>query len=157
MGLLLRSWHGSASLLRRHLAGHSQHIRHPRVTGPKIPPDHAAEAVRRAGGVLAVAARALGIHRSTLHEYVNRYPEVAAAYDDATETTLDVCEHGLAQFAQGHVQGQTTRERLDAIKYTLRTKGRARGYGDRLDTTGHIGVHGAACGLSLDDFLPPAS
>ena len=104
---------------------------------------------------MAVAARALGIHRSTLHEYVQRYPEVATAYDDATETTLDACEEGLAQFVLGQVQGQTTRERLDAIKYTLRTKGRARGYGDRIDIDGGVVARPPTPSLDLKDFLPP--
>ena len=131
-----------------------RHIRHPRVSSPKIPIATAADAIQKAGGVIAVAARALGIHRCTLYAWADEHAEIREAIDDARETTLDIAEANLAQFAAGRVPGQSTREQLDAIKYTLRTLGRSRGYGDRLEVEGRVATK-EADSLDLDDFLPP--
>lgn len=124
------------------------------MSSPKVPVSTAADAIRRAGGVIAAAARALGVHRSTLYAWADEHDEIREAIDDARETTLDEAEAGLAAFVLGTVKGQTTRERLDAIKYTLRTLGRSRGYGDHLELEGRVATK-QADSLDLDDFLPP--
>lgn len=82
------------------------------------------EAIQKAGGILAVAARALGCSRQTLYNYMERYPDVRAAYDEANETNLDVAEAVLLEQVRGKDKEQ--------VRFYLRTKGRARGYGDRL-------------------------
>ncbi|HYG66357.1 MAG TPA: hypothetical protein VD838_01810 [Anaeromyxobacteraceae bacterium] len=90
----------------------------------KFSPDRVAEAIRAADGVLAVAARALKTSRDLVHRYVNDYPEVKAAYEEANETTLDLIENKLIEQAKMGLPEQ--------VRFYLRTKGRARGYGDRL-------------------------
>lgn len=103
------------------------------------------EALRAAGGVIAVAARAIGCDRNTVYAYMGRYSTVKDAYDEANETNLDVAEAGLMAFVRGQVTENGERRtvddrvRLDATKYYLRTKGRTRGYGDRMEVTGEDG------------------
>jgi hypothetical protein len=58
---------------------------------------------------------------------------VKAALEEARETNLDAAEAGLMQFVAGKAPGQSPGQRLDAIKFFLRTVGRLRGYGDRID------------------------
>lgn len=119
------------------------------------------EAIRRAGGVIAVAAQALGCDRKTVYNYAKRYTTVQEAMDEANETNLDVAEAGLAAFMRGQVTEtidgvRTTRSvddrtRLDALKFYLRTKGRLRGYGDRMEVTGRDGGPVQVKGI---DFSP---
>lgn len=82
------------------------------------------EAIRKAEGNLSAAARALGCERGTVHDYVNAFDDVRAAYEDANETVLDVVEGKLVEQAKLGIPEQ--------VRFYLRTKGRARGYGDRL-------------------------
>lgn len=109
------------------------------MANKKYKPEVMAEAIRKSGGVLSEAARIVGCTRKTLRSYREEYEIVQEAWDDENEIHLDKQEVGLLDFCEGRVDGQTTRERLDAIKFYLRTKGRERGYGDRQDvdmTTG---------------------
>ncbi len=90
-------------------------------------------ALRLSGGVIAEAARSLRCSRHTMYRYIRTYPTVKRAYEEETENCIDQAEASLIDFVRGTIGGQSTRERLDAIKFYLRTKGRGRGYGDRLD------------------------
>jgi hypothetical protein len=98
------------------------------------------EAIRAAHGVKAAAARALNVTRQTLDNYIDRWESVRQAYEEANAVCLDVAEEGLGSFVRGEIEGMTTRERLDAIKFYLRTKGRIRGFGDRQEITGADGA-----------------
>lgn len=104
------------------------------MSRPKYSAQQVADAIRAAGGVVAVAARALGCDRNTVYAYAERHATVRTAMEEANETNLDVAEAGLASFVRGTVAGRAVddRVRMDAIKFYLRTKGRDRGYGDRL-------------------------
>ncbi len=74
-------------------------------------------------GILAKAARELGVTRKTLYNYINRWPAVKEAYKDAGNETLDLAEQGLYKHIKdGH---------LGAIMFVLKTKGRSRGYVER--------------------------
>lgn len=97
----------------------------------KFTAEQAAEALMRSGGVVAAAARALGVTRSTLHSYINKYATVRAAYEEANETNLDIAEGKLLEQVRAGDPKQ--------IRFYLRTKGRSRGYGDRLEMTGPNG------------------
>ena len=115
------------------------------------------EAVGRAGGVKAAAARALGVSRPTLDAYLDRWPEARAAYDDANEATLDAAEGGLAAFVAGELPGGggpvpvEPRLRLDAIKFLLRTKGKGRGYTERaeVEQSGGMNVNHTGAGPTV--------
>jgi hypothetical protein len=89
------------------------------------------EAIRGAKGILTVASNALGCSRTTVHNYVNKYPTVKAAYEEASETLLDFTEQQLyKQVADGNIT---------AIIFTLKTKGKHRGYVERQEVTGANG------------------
>ncbi len=96
-----------------------------------------AQALRNTGGNLAAAARALKTTRGTIYDRMQAEPDLRVVYDEENEGGLDAAEAGLAQFMRGDVEGQRTAEQLDAIKFYLRTKGRSRGYGDRVDVHTH--------------------
>lgn len=91
-------------------------------------------AARASGGVIAAAARMLGCSRNTVRRYIRTYVTVKEAFDEQNEVSLDVSEGYLMQFCRGTitVDGEkervSHREQLDAIKYHLSTKGKARGY-----------------------------
>jgi hypothetical protein len=100
-------------------------------SGKKIGAEKVAEAIRKTGGVLAAAARALGCDRSTIHRYVNDYATVREAYEEANETNLDIAEGKLLEQVRAGDPKQ--------IQFFLRTKGRSRGYGDKMEVTGEDG------------------
>src|SRR5690606_5012269 len=100
------------------------------------------EAIHEAGGVVAAAARMLGCDRPTSYRYAREYRTGQEAWDEPTEVNLDAAAATLIDYVQGvhkvDVNGETlegpldAKTRLDALKFYLRTKGRLRGYGDRM-------------------------
>lgn len=82
-----------------------------------------AKAIRQAKGILAVAARNLGCHRTTVYSYLKKYASVRAAYDEARETNID--------FVEGQLMAAINRGSVPAIMFFLRTVGRNRGYIER--------------------------
>src|SRR5262245_45032166 len=97
-----------------------------------------AEALRASRGLAAVAARRLGCSRSTVFNYVDRYPRAAEALTDARELQLDLTEAKLFQAIDG---GE-----LAAITFYLRTVGRHRGYSERHEVAvdGRVAVEAEA-------------
>ena len=81
------------------------------------------EAIRDADGIIASAARKLGTSRQTVHNYVNRYATVKAAYEEARDTNIDYAESQLMRAVQ--------KGSLPAIMFMLKTIGRNRGYVER--------------------------
>jgi len=102
------------------------------VSTPKHNASAVSAAVIRAGGIKAVAARALGVSRPTLDRYLACYASAREAYDEANETNIDIAEGKLLEQVRG---GDS-----DQIRFYLRTKGRARGYGDHVALTGKDGT-----------------
>lgn len=91
-----------------------------------------AEAIRATRGLTTLAARRLGCDRSTVDNYCARYPAVRAAQDEARSQQLDITEAKLfAAIDAGE---------LPAILFYLRTVGRRRGYGDRLEVDATVDV-----------------
>jgi hypothetical protein len=80
-------------------------------------------ALRTHHGLLSLAAEALGCSRSTLYNYIDRYPEVAAVVEEEREHLVDMAEDALYY----HLQEKAPW----AVSLVLKTLGRARGYGDR--------------------------
>lgn len=107
-----------------------------------------ADALRKARGIYAVAARALECDRRTIVNYVNRYATVKAAAEEATATVIDVAESFLIR--------DVYEGKFDQIKYYLNAKGKERGYGiERQDTnvTGDVTFRGARF-RTIDVELP---
>jgi hypothetical protein len=86
------------------------------------------EALRKSGGFVSVAAHALGCDRKTVSRYIAEFPTVRAAYEETNEANLDIAEAKLMQQVRDGDPSQ--------VRFYLRTKGRGRGYGDRMEMTG---------------------
>lgn len=78
------------------------------------------DAITKAKGILVVAAKSLGCSRTTVYNYMNKYPTVQAAYDEINESALD--------FAEGKLMELIRAGNLTAIIFYLKTKGKKRGY-----------------------------
>jgi len=81
------------------------------------------EAIRQAEGNLSDAARILKCHRSTVHNYVNKYVTVKDAYQDENDKFIDE--------AQGQLRRHVKKGSLPAIMFLLKTKGKHLGYVER--------------------------
>jgi len=78
------------------------------------------ETLYKNGGIYAHAARQLGISKQAIHERIKNDPQIAEAYEDACEETLDLAEYELIKLIKaGNIR---------AIIFYLRTKGKKRGY-----------------------------
>lgn len=106
----------------------------------KVDPAVIVAAVKKCRGVRTRVAEMLGIARSTVQEYINRFPEVKEAFHDADNTMLDAVENKLEFFTQGYIpRPDGSKEtvplalQLDAVKFFLRCKGKDRGYTERVE------------------------
>ena len=97
----------------------------------KFTPEQVAQAIVKANGLLADAARILKCSRTTLYAYIKKYKVVADAREEADETTKDMVEGKLIdQIKQGNIT---------AIIFYLKTKAKDRGYIDRQEHSGPVG------------------
>ena len=85
-----------------------------------------AEAIKKGKGILSAAATVLGCTRQTVAAYIERYPTVKAAHDEARESTIDFVESRLLKNIDS---GDTT-----AMIFYLKTQGKKRGYVERQET-----------------------
>ena len=81
------------------------------------------KALCEADGRVRAVALALKTGRSTVYEYLLRYPELKAVQDDAAESALDEAEDKLMKLVRA--------ENLTAIIFFLKTQGKKRGYVER--------------------------
>lgn len=82
------------------------------------------------GGIILHAAERLGIVRQTLHRWISTDTELKAAQDEITEANLDLAESALMTAVKAGS--------IDAAKFYLRCKGRARGYGDHVEVASKV-------------------
>ena len=80
-------------------------------------------ALQASAGVMAHAARKLGISRSMMFRRVHDNEKVKAAWEEAKETNIDLAESKLMQAIQ---EGE-----LPAIFFYLKCQGKGRGYVER--------------------------
>lgn len=85
------------------------------------------DALEKTHGNISAAARSIGASRTTVHNRINKSDKVKEAYDSVNESNLDLAENELMELVRDG--------NFRAIKFYLRTKGRTRGYGDRMDIT----------------------
>ena len=90
------------------------------------------DALEKTGGNQAAAARALDCSRQTVWSRIQKSEAVKKAYDSVNEANLDRAENELMKLVD---EGE-----FKAIKFYLRTKGRKRGYGDKMELSGKINV-----------------
>ena len=81
------------------------------------------DALIQAGGLKTPTARALHCTRFTVDRYIDRYPAVKEAYEDAIEGSIDLAQSKLMVLVE--------REDWRAIRYMLSTLGKHRGFTER--------------------------
>lgn len=93
----------------------------------KFEPEIVAEAIRKASGIQAAAARMLKCDRDTVARYIREHDVCRQAYEEANEVQLDIAEARLAEI----VNSPGNKDHFKALRFYLRTKGRRRGYVER--------------------------
>ena len=88
-------------------------------------------ALRKWGGMSALAAKELGISRQAVHQRVKNSATIRAAVAEMEEETLDIGE--------GHLIKLVRNGDKEMIKYYLDRKGRQRGYSNSVN----VGLDGA--------------
>ena len=81
------------------------------------------DAIRAAKGLISQAAIKLNCDRSTIYDYMERYPEIKDALKDEREAMTDIAELALYNKL---IQGEGW-----AVCFYLKTQGRNRGYIER--------------------------
>lgn len=94
--------------------------------------DQILEAIKGTRGIKSAVARNLGCEWPTVNNYAKRYATVREALETERETLIDTAELQLVKLVNS---GD-----WDAVKYTLKTIGRKRGYVERTELTGEDGT-----------------
>jgi hypothetical protein len=89
------------------------------------------KAIKDSRGLIAVAARKLGVSRRTIYNRMEKSEEIREALDEARDFVLDV---GQAKLYQAVEQGESW-----AVQYLLNTLGKSRGFTTRQEVTGRDG------------------
>ena len=82
--------------------------------------------LRRAKGIVSVAATNLGISPTALHRRIHRNKSLQLVKWEAREGIIDMAEAKLFKLING--------DDFRAIKYTLSTLGKSRGYVERVES-----------------------
>jgi hypothetical protein len=83
--------------------------------------------LREASGIVAVAAQRMNVSRRTLSNWIREDEELQQILQDCRDEILDVAEGQLVVAIKAGSE--------KSVHFALRTIGRSRGYGDRVDTT----------------------
>lgn len=78
------------------------------------------EAIKNSGGVLSIIAHKLGVTRGAVTHYIDKNEDLLPLIQDEKEQMLDLAENKLGGLID---QGE-----FNAIRFYLKTKGKARGY-----------------------------
>ncbi len=89
------------------------------------------EALEKSLGVVTSACKSVKLDRTTFYNYVNDDPAFAAAVFDIENVALDFAESQLHKQIQSGVPSSTI--------FYLKTKGKSRGYIERIENTGKDG------------------
>lgn len=81
------------------------------------------KAIEGSHGLLTIAAQKCGLNRSTVWRYVQDYPSVKKAVEEAQEVMLD--------FAESKLYKKIDDGDMTAIIFYLKTRGKHRGYVER--------------------------
>lgn len=89
-------------------------------------------ALESSAGIVSAAAIKLGVTARTVRNYVARHEAIAEALDQIKQDNLDLAETKLlTNLRDGN---------MTAIIFYLKTQGRDRGYNEKLDLGGSLGV-----------------
>lgn len=104
------------------------------------------------GGILSDIAANLGVERSTIYTWCNDDEQFAQALEDSRERFVDLAESNLrkllpafrpskrTRMAEKRFAGWIERPSETAIIFTLKTRGKKRGYVERQEVTGADGA-----------------
>ena len=99
------------------------------------------EAMTKAGGNVSAVAKAFGVQRCTVYEWMED-PEYKKALDDARGsffdevlTTSRIVARGIPDVVNGKQVGWITPPDSGMLRYLLGTLGRNEGFGERIDVT----------------------
>ena len=99
-------------------------------------------AIRETRGMLTITARRLGCAYNTVRNYIDNYPTVRAALEEAREGLGDKIELTLVNEALGVTDeegGYTKEPNPTLLMFLAKTRLRNRGYGDHTEITGADG------------------
>lgn len=109
------------------------------------------------GGILSDIATNIGVERNTIYTWCNDDPEFKQVLEDSRERFIDLAESNLRKLVAGisvievdengekQFAGWIERPSETAIIFTLKTRGKKRGYVERQEVTGADG----------SDLIPP--
>jgi len=111
------------------------------------------ELCNKTGGNLSAIAQSVGVARRTVYSWIDEDVEFKNAITDARESLLDFTESQKLKLIQGipsvdehgKFNGWIEKPDTTLIIFTLKTLGRNRGYGDRLD------IHTIKVGLDREE------
>lgn len=87
--------------------------------------EEVAAALEKSRGLVSFAARLLGCNRTTIYNYFERYPQLRDIIHDAGEALVDKAELKLEKAIDN--------DEPWAIALVLKTKGKSRGYVERVE------------------------
>lgn len=97
----------------------------------KLTVKKATEALLQERGVVKYAAKALGVHRWTLHKFIQEHPELNEVRDEALNEFLDDCEHKVIAAVDAND--------MQTVRWALERLGKDRGFSSRVESTGANG------------------
>jgi hypothetical protein len=103
-----------------------------KIRKSRVSDEQLIEALEKSGGIMAAAARAVGLDRSTVHHRVNASPKLKAVWENVREINLDAVESKLNQAIQA---GE-----LAAIFFYLKCQGKRRGWVERQEFDANLNV-----------------
>lgn len=90
------------------------------------------EAIKDSGSIISNIAKKLGCSWVTANVYVQKWEETKEAFESEEQKILDLCEATLYKSVQS---GDT-----QSAKWVLSTKGKKRGWGEKLEIDGNMNV-----------------
>jgi hypothetical protein len=107
------------------------------------------------GGILSDIAANLGVERSTIYTWCKDDPEFAQVLEDSRERFIDLAESNLRKLVAGvpaieadedgnkRFAGWIERPSETAIIFTLKTRGKRRGYVERSEIEADVSMKGS--------------
>ena len=99
------------------------------------------DAISGSGAIMSTIAKRLNCGWATARTYVQRWEETQQAYEDEEQTILDMAESTLYQAIRNND--------VQAAKWVLSTKGKARGFSERYELE-HSGAGGGPLEVSVN-------
>ena len=97
----------------------------------KLTKDGVTEALKKTNANISLAAKSLGVNRSSLYRFIERSPDLKELITDERESLVDIAESAL--------KSAVVAKEAWAVCFTLKTIGKHRGYVERVEQTGANG------------------